>query len=60
MAPTKTGKDTIAGLEKIFNPKSIAVIGASHDPTKIGHVVLKNFMDGGFPGKLYPVNPSST
>ncbi len=60
MAPTKTTMGKIAGLEKIFSPKSIAVIGASHDPTKIGHVVLKNFMDGGFPGKLYPVNPSST
>ena len=47
-------------LEKIFSPKSIAIIGASHEPTKIGHVVLKNFIEGGFPGALYPVNPNAS
>lgn len=60
MAIEKSNSGKIKGLDKIFNPRNMAVIGASHDPTKIGHVVLKNFMDGGFPGALYPVNPSSS
>lgn len=46
-------------LEYIFYPKSVAVIGASRDPSKIGNVVLKNFVDGGFAGDIYPVNPSA-
>jgi len=46
-------------LSLLFNPKSIAVIGASKDPTKIGHVILKNLVEGGFAGQVYPVNPSA-
>ena len=44
-------------LNAVFNPKSIAVVGASHAPEKVGHQVLKNLIDGGFEGKIYPVNP---
>ena len=47
-------------LKPIFEPKSIAVIGASREPGKIGHVIVMNFVDGGFPGRLYPVNPNAT
>lgn len=39
----------------IFYPKSIAVIGASSDPNKVGYAVFRNLLD--FPGKLYAVNP---
>jgi len=39
----------------IFYPGSIAVIGASSDPTKIGYAVLRNLLS--FPGIIYPVNP---
>ena len=46
-------------LKYIFYPKSVAVIGASRDPAKIGNVVLKNFVDGGFAGGIYPVNPAA-
>ncbi|VVC03774.1 Acetate--CoA ligase [ADP-forming] I [Candidatus Burarchaeum australiense] len=45
-------------LEPIFDPKSIAVIGASREPGKIGHVIVKNFLDGGFAGSVYPINPN--
>ena len=44
-------------LDRVFNPKSIAVVGASAIPAKVGNVVLKNFIDGGYSGKIYPVNP---
>ncbi len=48
-----------SGLQAFFHPKSIAVIGASDSPAKIGNVILKNLRDGGFPGVLYPINPKS-
>jgi acyl-CoA synthetase (NDP forming) len=45
-------------LEKdYFTPNSVAVIGASSIPTKIGHVIVKNILDSGYPGRVYPVNP---
>ena len=40
-----------------LNPRSIAVIGASHDTTKIGYKVVQNIVQGGYRGKIYPVNP---
>ncbi|MEM3030186.1 MAG: CoA-binding protein [Candidatus Micrarchaeia archaeon] len=46
-------------LEAIIAPKSVAVVGASRDPGKIGHTILKNFVDGGFAGKVFPVNPKA-
>ncbi|HWR72211.1 MAG TPA: CoA-binding protein, partial [Nitrospirota bacterium] len=45
-------------LSSLFNPRSIAVVGASHDVKKIGHVVLDNLMRFNYQGGLYPVNPS--
>lgn len=48
-------------LEAFFEPSSIAVIGASTDPTKLGHAVLKNLVEGGFSnvGQVYPINLSA-
>ncbi len=46
-------------LERLFKPQSIAVIGASRDSEKVGHAVLRNLLDGGFQGRLYPVNPQA-
>ena len=45
-------------LDALFNPRSIAVIGASHDPMKVGNVVLNNLIRHKFRGRLCPVNPS--
>ena len=44
-------------LTQFFNPESLAVIGASTNPEKLGFKVLKNIIDGGFEGKIFPVNP---
>jgi len=44
-------------LNPFFNPQGIAVIGASSDPNKLGHGVLRNLIDYGYRGQLYPVNP---
>ncbi len=46
-------------LSYVFNAKSVAIIGASRNPGKIGYVTLENFVKGGFRGKLYAVNPSA-
>ncbi|MCJ7658568.1 MAG: acetate--CoA ligase family protein [Anaerolineales bacterium] len=45
-------------LNSFFEPKSVAVIGASTNPEKLGHAVLKNLVDGGYAeyGKIYPIN----
>ncbi|MGC9099046.1 MAG: acetate--CoA ligase family protein [Candidatus Micrarchaeia archaeon] len=45
-------------LRPMMNPKSVAVIGASRDPDKVGHIILQNYVDAGFLGKLYPINNS--
>jgi acetyl coenzyme A synthetase (ADP forming)-like protein len=46
-------------LETFFNPQSVAVVGASRDPEKLGYSVLANLKEGGYPGHLYPVNPKA-
>ncbi len=43
-------------LEDMLFAKSIAVVGASSNPDKMGHTILKNIIDGGYEGKIYPVN----
>jgi acetyltransferase len=49
----------LSDLEAFFHQSSIAVIGASEHAGKLGHEILKNLRDGGFPGVLYPINPKS-
>jgi len=45
-------------LSKLFNPSSIAVVGASQFPEKVGAIALKNIILSKFKGKIYPVNPT--
>jgi predicted CoA-binding protein len=47
-------------LAGIMAPASVAVVGASRSPSGIGHKVLRNLLDGGFPGTIYPVNPKAS
>ncbi len=46
-------------LESLFSPKSIAVIGASRSPGKVGHEVVSNLVKSGFEGDIVPINPSA-
>lgn len=46
-------------MDLFFKPKSVAVIGASAAPGKLGYVIVKNIADSDFSGDLYPVNPKS-
>lgn len=43
--------------ENTLFPKSIAIVGASQDKDKIGNVILRNLIEGGYTGKVYPINP---
>jgi len=44
-------------IDSIFNPRSVAVIGASDNPGKLGSHVMKSLVEGRYPGRIYPVNP---
>ncbi len=44
-------------LRNFFNPRAVAIVGASRDKTKIGRQVLDNVIAGGFLGPVYPINP---
>jgi len=47
-------------LEMLFNPRSVAVIGASENPDKLGYGILANIIQSGFSGPIYPINPKAT
>ena len=44
-------------IKKLFRPDSIAVVGASATPGKIGYKILNNIISSGYRGKIYPINP---
>jgi acetate---CoA ligase (ADP-forming) len=46
-------------LTGLLRPKSIAIVGASSTPGKIGHTVVKNLVESGYEGSIYPVNPTA-
>ncbi|MCS7282473.1 MAG: acetate--CoA ligase family protein [Anaerolineae bacterium] len=49
-----------ASLREIFASRSVAVVGASKDPFKAGHQVVRTLLAVGYEGKIYPVNPNET
>jgi len=54
-----TPEEIITGMKRIFSPGGIAVIGASGDPSKLGYSTVKNIIDGGYKGRIYPINPKA-
>ncbi|WP_406090169.1 acetate--CoA ligase family protein [Streptomyces sp. NBC_01013] len=54
----KYGREEIlTSMRRLMEPRSVAVIGASDEPGKIGNSVMRNLIDGGFSGEIHPVNP---
>ena len=49
---------TIENLDKIFQPDSIAVVGASERSGSVGNALMRNLIERGFAGKIYPINPN--
>ena len=56
-SPPMDDKTPRSGLDALFNPRSVAVIGASEDSTRIGGRPLRYLKEFGFRGKVWPVNP---
>lgn len=57
LAGMKRERKVPGGLERLFRPRAVAVVGASRRAGSIGREVLKNLVAGGFEGKVFPVNP---
>jgi acetyl coenzyme A synthetase (ADP forming)-like protein len=51
--------DIVRDMNRIMKPDAVAVIGASGEAGKIGNSVMKNLINGGYKGKIYPINPSA-
>ena len=47
------------GLESFFNPKSVAIVGASRQKGKVGYEILANMIQGGYAGGIFPINPNA-
>jgi acyl-CoA synthetase (NDP forming)/GNAT superfamily N-acetyltransferase len=68
IAPTETSlavahereqRSESRSIGRLLTPSSVAVVGASNDEGKIGHLVLRNLLDYRFDGPVYPVNPGA-
>ena len=51
--------DVVTSMNRIMQPKAVAVIGASDEAGKIGNSVMKNLINGGYKGKIYPIHPKA-
>jgi acetyl coenzyme A synthetase (ADP forming)-like protein len=52
-------EDIVRDMNRIMKPDAVAVIGASAEEGKIGNSVMKNLINGGYQGRIYPINPSA-
>ena len=52
-------EDILGAMQRIMNPRSVAVIGASPEDGKIGNSVMKNLINGGYQGAIYPIHPKA-
>ncbi|MGH3520360.1 MAG: acetate--CoA ligase family protein [Haloechinothrix sp.] len=58
--PVRPSRDEILRvMNRLMNPRSVAVIGASDQEGKIGNSVMKNLINGGYAGEIYPINPKA-
>ncbi|TCO44845.1 acetyl coenzyme A synthetase (ADP forming)-like protein [Kribbella antiqua] len=52
-------EEILTGMTRIMKPRAVAVIGASNETGKIGNSVMKNLVNGGYQGDIYPINPKA-
>jgi len=52
-------EEILSAMGRLMRPRSVTVVGASNEPGKIGNSVMRNLIDGGFPGEIHPVNPKA-
>ncbi|MBB6352132.1 acetate--CoA ligase family protein [Nonomuraea muscovyensis] len=53
-------EEILRQMTRIFRPRSVAVIGASAETGKIGNSVMRNLINGGFQGQIFPINPKAS
>jgi acyl-CoA synthetase (NDP forming) len=53
-------EEIVRQMNRIMKPDAVAVIGASSEDGKIGNSVIKNLINGGYKGEIYPIHPSAT
>ena len=58
--PRPSQQEILASMVRIMQPKAVAVIGASAEDGKIGNSVMKNLINGGYAGEIYPINPKAS
>jgi acetyl coenzyme A synthetase (ADP forming)-like protein len=54
-----TQEEILKAMNRIMQPDAVAVIGASSEDGKIGNAVMKNLINGGYQGNIYPINPKA-
>jgi acyl-CoA synthetase (NDP forming) len=57
--PRPSQGDIVKAMNRIMRPKAVAVIGASAEDGKIGNSVMKNLINGGYKGEIYPIHPKA-
>ena len=55
----RSTEEIVAAMNRIMKPKAVAVIGASAEDGKIGNSVMKNLINGGYKGEIYPIHPKA-
>lgn len=58
--PRPNQDEIVRAMNRIMKPSAVAVIGASSEDGKIGNSVMKNLINGGYQGKIYPVHPKAS
>src|SRR5215211_2366593 len=56
---TRSQDEIVQAMNRIMQPKAVAVIGASAEAGKIGNSVMKNLINGGYKGEIYPIHPKA-
>jgi acetate---CoA ligase (ADP-forming) len=59
LSADRSEKAAAASMARLFEPRSVAIIGASRERGKIGAEILHNVLSAGFRGEVYPINPSA-
>src|SRR5436190_4692247 len=55
----RSNEEIVTAMNRIMQPKAVAVIGASAEDGKIGNSVMKNLINGGYKGEIYPIHPKA-
>src|SRR5256884_9476261 len=56
----RSHEEIVTAMNRIMKPDAVAVIGASSEEGKIGNSVMKNLINGGYQGEIYPIHPSAS